>query len=491
MTDLNLYNTRHPDYSAHESAWMRARDAYSGGGEYIRRALIKHVSELPVEFEERQRRAYYFNYPRNIAQRITQYALAVDPVRNGTKQELVEDWDRSGLRTNEVMRQVSTLLNIYGRAWLYCGAPAFDGNADRERADKERLRPFCTALSPLSVKDWAYGSDRRLLWAKVEEVHSYDSDPTVNRQTVRRIRLWTRDSWVLYDPLTNTTTTGANLSGVVPLVELIEPDGFGIEANHWFEDVVRISDAILNNESEAQMNVVKQMFGMLVVSDNFQRAASKTMLNGAKSENESFSAVVARSAALIESPEEKGISRYIAPSGVETATIRSENYNLKRELYDVVGLAIQSQSKEGQTAESKAWDFQNVTQFLANRADLLEQAELKAWEIMNKWDDSIPIPEVTYNRKFAVRDLEKNIAGLLQLTNVPGTGIEFRKAALGIAVELLDAIGSIPDDRKRALLEEIEETQPAPIPEWNFGSGVDNSNTNEGEANNEVEGDNQ
>lgn len=139
----------------------------------------------------------------------------------------------------------------------------------------------------------------------------------------------------------------------------------------------------------------------------------------------------------------------------------------------MVGLAIQSRSKEAQTAESKAWDFQNVTQFLANRADLLEQAELRAWEIMNLWDGSVPVPQVTYNRKFAVRDLEKNIAGLLQLSNVPGTGIEYRKAALGIAVELLDAIGSIPDDRKKALLKEIEETRPAPVPELNFGS-VDN-----------------
>lgn len=468
-----IFNSRHPEYVAHAEAWRRARDAYSGGTEYIHKALIKHVSEISMEFEERQQRAYYFNYPRNIAQRITQYALAVDPVRAGASTELVEDWSRSGLRVNEVMRQASTLLNIYGRAWMFCGAPAFEGAVDRERAERERLRPYCVALSPLSVKDWAYGDDRRLLWAKIEEMHTYDSNPAVMRQTVRRVRLWTRDRWELYDPLTSEITTGANPTGVVPLVELIEPDGFGIEANHWFEDVVRISDAILNNESEAQMNVVKQMFGMLVVSENFQRGAAKAMPGGKKTENDSFSAVVARSAALVESPEEKGISRYISPSGVETSTIRAENANLKQELFDVVGLAIQSRSREAQTAESKAWDFQNVTQFLANRADLLEQAELRAWEIMNLWDGSVPVPQVTYNRKFAVRDLEKNIAGLLQLSNVPGTGIEYRKAALGIAVELLDAIGSIPDDRKKALLKEIEETRPAPVPELNFGS-VDN-----------------
>ena len=115
-----------------------------------------------------------------------------------------------------------------------------------------------------------------------------------------------------------------------------------------------------------------------------------------------------------------------------------------------------------------------MTQFLINRADLLEQAELRAWAIMNLWDSAVQVPEVTYNRKFAVRDLERNIAGLLQLSNIPDAGIEFRKAALGVAVELLDAIGSIPDDRKKALLDEIENLQPAPVPEFGFG-GVDNS----------------
>lgn len=482
------FNTRHPEYSDHEFAWKRARDAYSGGTDYIHRALIRHVSEIPLEFEERLKRAYYFNYPRNIAQRITQYALAVDPVRSGADPDLVEDWSRSGLRTNEVMRQVSTLLNIYGRAWLFVGSPTFDGPVDRERAERERLRPYCVALSPLSVLDWAYGPDRRLIWAKVEEKHTYDQDPDIDRRTVSRIRLWTRDKWRLFDPLTGAITEGDNPTGVIPLVELIEPDGYGIEANHWFEDVVRISDAILNNESEAQMNVVKQMFGMLVVSESFARGAEKIQPRKNEEESGSFAAVVARSAALIESVEEKGISRYISPSGVETSTIRAENTRLKQELYDVVGLAIQSQSREAQTAESKAWDFQNVTQFLANRADLLEQAELRAWEIMKLWDSAVPVPEVTYNRKFAVRDLEKNIAGLLQLSNVPDAGIEFRKAALGVAVDLLDAIGSIPDDRKTALLAEIDELQPAPVPE--FGFNIDNSNPDDNHEG-DVQNDNQ
>ncbi len=476
-----IFQRRHPEYTANEGVWERSRDAYSGGRDYIEKALIRHISEIPVEFEERRRRAYYFNYPRSIAQRITQYALSVEPSREGASAELVEDWSRDGLRVNEVMRQVSTLLSIYGKCYIFSGSPQFDGEVDRERAVRERLRPYCTALSPLLVPDYAYGPDQRLAWAIVCEEHTYDQDPAKPRLSVTRRRLWMRDRWELYDPHEGLIGRGENQTGVVPLVEISEPDGFGIDACHWFEDVVRISDAIMNNESEAQMNVVKQMFGMLVVSDSFARGAQKAQPQDSnRGKSDSFSAVVARSAALIETTDEKGISRYISPSGAETAVIRTENANLKQELYDVVGLAIQSRSKEAQTAESKAWDFQNVTQFLANRADLLEQAELRAWEIMRMWDPSVSIPRVTYNRKFAVKDLQGGISGLLQLSSVPGGGIEYQKALMGIALELLDAIGSIPDARKQAALKEIEQMQPAPVPELGFGdenkNGIDNNN---------------
>ena len=89
----------------------RSAAAYAGGEAYLRQALIRHVSEVELEFAERLRRAYYFNYPRKLARLITQFVLSVEPTREGADPELVEDFSRSGLRTGEGMRQFSTLLN--------------------------------------------------------------------------------------------------------------------------------------------------------------------------------------------------------------------------------------------------------------------------------------------------------------------------------------------------------------------------------------------
>ena len=451
-----LFTRRHPEYQACESIWRRSAAAYSGGAGYIDQALIRHVSEIDLEFAERRSRAYYFNYPRAIARRITQYVLSSDPVRSGGNPELLEDFSRTGLRVNEVMRQLSTLVNVYGRAWLAVETPSFLGPVDLERARRERLRPYCRALSPLQVTDWSCGKDGKLLWVLISEEELDNHDPLADAVVIRRRRLIKRDSWQLFESGISgvrEVASGINPAGEVPLVAVTEPDGFGLESRHWFEDVVRISEAILNNESEAQMNVVKQMFGMLVVSDAFVRGGKR--LAGTENGPGSFAATVARSAAIVESVEEKGISRFISPSGVETAAIREENRCLKKELYDVVGLAVQSNNHEHQTAESKAWDFQNVCQFLISRADLLEQAELAAWHLMQKFDPGVCIPQISYNRKFAVRDLADSIGGLLQLKDL-GSGPEFSKAIRRSALDLLGTVGSVGLRDRSRILEEIE-----------------------------------
>jgi len=465
QTEIDLiFSRRHPEYRTHETRWRLCRDAYSGGAAYIDRALVRHVSELELEFEERRRRAYYFNYPRAIARRITQYILAADPVRRGVDGELAADWSRTGLRVNEVMRQLSTVLNVYGRGWLLVEAPNFRGRPSLAEARKKRLRPYVRTLAPLSVTDWSIGPDGRLLWAIVAEEEFRNSDPFAPPEFRRLRRLYERDRWRLFadtDDGVREVASGTNPAGAVPLVPVTEPDGFGLEADHWFEDVERISRAILNNESEAQMNVVKQMFGLLVISDTFARGARKqAQANRGENGGSTFAATLARSAAVIESVEEKGISRFISPSGVETATIRSENLRLKEELYEVVGLSVQRHASDTRTAAAKEWDFHNTARFLASRAELLEQSESAAWQLIHAFDPSVAVPEVTYPRNFAVRDLASSIAALLQLSTLT-EGEEFRRAVRRSALEMLHELQPMPGADREKIFAEIAAGTPA------------------------------
>lgn len=451
-----IFSRQHPMFVQHHASWERSKAAYSGGISYIQQALIQHVSEIDPEFTERLNRAYYFNYPRKIARLITQYILSGDPVRTGASPEMIEDFSRSKLRANEVMRQFSTLLNVYGSAWMLVEMPEFEGTANIERRTLERLRPYAVAIAPLSVPDWAEGSDGELLWALIEEDFYDNSNPFTEPISKKRRRLWTKNTWQLFEEDSGTVklvSEGNHNLGRVPLLHVSEIDGYGMDAVHWFEDIVRISDAILNNESEAQMNIIKQMFGLLVISENFARG-SRSILAQNKGEDGKFSHILARSAAIWESGEESGISRYISPNGAETNTIRNENTHLKNELFDIAGLTIVRETREKQSAESKAWDHQQICQFLLNRVDLLEQTELAVWKIMNLYDPSVSVPQVAYNRDFSIVDLKESVASLLELGNV-NAGTEFQHEIARAAVTLLGRYQKIAPERQQKIYEEI------------------------------------
>ncbi len=458
-----IFRREHPRHRANRMVWERSRDAYAGGMNYIRQALVKHVSEIDLEYQERLFRAFYVNYPRKVARLITQYVMAEEPQRENALPEMVEDFSRSGLRTGEVMRQFSTLLNIYGSAALMVEMPYFEGELDHERKKRERIRPAVHAVSPLDIADWAYGEDGRLTWILTEEKTLLDAGPFLPAVPARRRKLWTREEYFVFerDSVTGVTSvlaSGKHRLGCVPAVYAVESDGFGMDASHYFEDIVRISDAILNNFSEAQMNIVKQLFGLLVISDSFARGARLAAPASGGSQDKRFSHVLARSAAIWETPEEKGISRYISPVGADTSVIREENAMLKKELFDVIGMALHPEQRQAQTAESKAWDHHQIRQFLAGRAELLEQSEQRAWEIIHLFDPTVPVPTVLYNRDFTVTDLKKTIESLLDLRELsPSSG--FRQEISKTALFLLEKIRKISPKKKKSILSEIEKQE--------------------------------
>ena len=120
---------------------------------------------------------------------------------------------------------------------------------------------------------------------------------------------------------------------------------------------------------------------------------------------------------------------------------------MKRELFDVVGMALVTPSRDAQTAESKAWDYHQVKQFLSCRADMLEQAELKCWQLMARYD-----------REFAVADLKSSIESLVELKRFSG-GAAYRREVARTALFLLEKVRKIDPVRRKAVLKEIESWQ--------------------------------
>lgn len=461
----HLFTREHPFYARMKDTWIRNHAAYSGGREYIQTALIEHLSEIPDEFTERVKRAYYFNFPRKIARIITQYVLAKRPERQNADPDLCEDWSRTGLRVDEVMRQFSTFLNIFGTAWISVDMPTFEGPKSKADEIREKLRPYCTAISPLSVCDWCYGDDGELKWVLTREKRIDNSDPFTLPVTAEIRKLWTRESVTIVTKRSDAKEVVPQIIEhnleMVPFIRHEEVDGYGLFANHWFDDVVSISDAILNNESEVQMNTVKQMFGLLVVGESFANGGFRTEGGDAEDgEEQTIASVISRSAAIIEGPEDKNISRYINPDGIVASTIRQENQALIKMMFDVAMLSVSKDTRMAESAEAKMWDFQSIEHYMQTRADVLEQCETRAWQMMNKWMNTVTVPETSYNRNFAVLELKESVATLMELSAFNSENDDYQREINKTAVVLLNRLRQLSQEKHELITDEIESSSP-------------------------------
>ena len=453
-----VFNRRNPFYAKMVKKWENYLAAYGGGEEYIEQALIKHISEIAEEFTERKQRAYYVNHPQKIAQQLTNFIFSEPPNRDNVDPELVEDWSRTGLKTNEVMRQFATYKTVLGIAWLIVDCPSFEGPKTKEDEIKEKLRPYCLALNPLDVVDWCYGADGKFDWVIVKEECFDNSDLLNEVKKIERRKLWTRNECYTIERIKTDTKLVSTLEhnlGVVPVIQSVDVDGYGLGVNHWFEDIVRISDAILNNESEAQMNTVKQTFPLLVVPAEFKKNVTSNKQSTEKGTND-VALAIARSAALTEDNLSKGITRYVSTSGVDTMTIRSEINHLGKLLFDQVGLALQKDTKMSESAESKTWDFHNIEQVLKSRVDTLEQSENLAWELFSLWQKELKTPVVSYNRNFAIMDLQSSIAALIELAGMNINSELYQKEINKTAVTLLGQLKRLPSETLEAIITELE-----------------------------------
>ncbi len=465
-----IFRLEHPHYTANLPQWKKNRAAYDGGRPYIALALIKHLAEFKEEYEERKLRAYYFNFPRRVVRLLTQYVLSVRPTRENADPDISEDFDRAGHRVDEVMRQFSINLRIYGVAWLQIDMPSFDGPVSKAREQSERLRPYCFAPSPENIKAWAYGDDCRLLWVCTEESFWHQPDPFRKGENITVRKLWTRtDCTTVRVPEGGRAEVSGYFEhnlGCVPFIRKTEADGYAIGSSHWFADIVGISDAILNNESESQMNVVKQMFSLLVLPETFVSGARQRIQEMAadiqtseKQEEyirEKLDLIIARGVAITESAEARGTARYITPPGIEIEQIDAKNARLIKQLYSLCFLSTDKDTKLVESAEAKQWDFQAIEQQLVTHADILEQSEYEAWEIMAKWSPSLKLPKLNYNRIFAVFELTESISALLELYGMNQQSETYQRECGKAAVALLNRIRQMPQETVETILKEID-----------------------------------
>jgi len=388
-----------------------------GGKPYIKERLSKFPSESDLswkgkgETKGRPDRAFLVNYAARIIQKLVQYTFAQGVVREGIDPDFEKDATKTGTSVNQFWKQVHKdfLGGQWGWVQIDRGSPGVDqatgkpnirSIADRKAADD---RVFFAAWRSTEVVDWAFDSSGGLLWLITEEVVYENSDPMVEAklQKVRTLweqgkgtRMFLKEGGEAIERSEDFTLSAS----VVPFVPIGSPDA----SPYWFDDVEMIQASILNLDSAHHENLIKAVFPQLVLPAGI---IQEVMSMSERTFDEALELIRGIEYPLLEPNEASGLTRLIVPGANDLKAIPDEILRRRKEMMEIVGQALRQDTKQVASAESKAWDHKDIEAALADNAETLEDAEMKAVAIAKELDSSFDEYVPVYPRQFDLPDL--------------------------------------------------------------------------------------
>lgn len=466
--------------------------ALDGGEPYVKGRLSRFSGESAIDWHGGERadgscatgrlqQTHAFPYLARIAAKKNQYIFSEDPLREGADEDVLKDITRDGRCINDLMRIVSDNLFAAQGGWIGIDAPpAKEDGTEYSVAEKEsgKIRPYWQFYSRTDVTDWKRDEKGELLWLKTRGVEVIDENPMKPIEFVKVIKLWERTQVTCYRirekkdgrfrggkkaDVEVTTTPLINSAGqplgVVPFVECGKLTGKPIA----FDDLERINRSIMDLGSVDRANLFKTVYPQMVLpSDVLSNSANYGYGSNAV---EAASMILGFNYPVAEDEQTKGITRYVTPNASDLAIIGERIKDLERRMFDMVGLAMEQESRQVASAEAKAWDFLDVSSVMRASAEQLEDIESKCVDLMIKWDSSVKPWTPVYNRDFDVGNFKDEMSGLIMAANVSMPAEMYRELLTKI-YERLNRLGAESD-------KETQETVRKAIAEYSAEIGVE------------------
>ena len=373
----------------------------------------------------RRERAYNVNHLARIIGKINQYVFATAPQRDGIDEEFARDVTLSQMGINRYWRRVSSMMTAARWCWVWVDAP--EPPVDEQGvpivlsvAQKREvgIRPYWSIYTPNEVVDWAMDGQGRLLWALTEHCEYANADPEVEATESRFRVLWERGrvrKFILDDDgkAVDRVVEAANPPAMVPGVLVGEID----DCPHWVDDAELMQRAILDLSSANHEALYKQVYAQLVMPEGSVDAGKQALNN--ESGSQVLDMIVGAAHPILETAEEKGISRYLTPTAADLAILRADINNVKTDLFDFVGMSLKPDSRQVESAEAKAWDHLDVAAFLRQQSQDLQEAETRLIALTREIDPAFNEYEPEYADDFEVGDFESEVKAYIGLANLP------------------------------------------------------------------------
>lgn len=463
--------------------------AVDGGRPYIDRQLWRAPNESDLSWlgtsslggsvvgvVGRQQRACCINDAGRVAAKINQYLFAESPSRPDIDEVFSKDVTATGVSVGDFWEDVSEQVTAGQWCWVQVdrGAPSVDPATgkpnQRSMADRDAVgdRVRWVLWPAVSVVDWRFDTAGRLEWLLTEEAIVDNADPMVEPTTANMRRLWKRNAtgatWETWketsDGIPEKTSYGSISSPNIPFVLVGTPT----DKPWWFDTVEGIQAQVMNLDSLHIENLTRTVFGQLVIPQSSLDSLEARLIerSGQESGGNRILELVREivrglDSPMIESGEEKGITRFIQPSASDLAALPDEVKRKRQMLFDTAGLALfNKESRQVQTAESKQFDHLDTEATLRRRALMLQEAEIRIVEASVAIDATFTQYVPVWPDSFDVTDVSIESGALADIGQISNLTLTQRKLVLQVATRLLSKMTRVSEEDATTIKAELE-----------------------------------
>ena len=480
---MAITDRKHKIMQTREIQLRRNALAVDGGRAYIDERLWRAANETDVSWEGakqrgivgRKERTGLVNDAGRVANKINQYIFKEEAARDGINADFLADCTGYGESVHDFMQRVC-LSFTYGR-WLWLQAdraPLAEGETET-LANKHPVR--WVLWDAIDVPDWCIDGAGNIKWLITRSCVYQNDNPRQPAKEGNLYTLYEMEEGKVYitEEADGCTIENLRQKELLPGLTKIPFALVGRPSAKpwWFDDVENNQAQILNLDSMHFETLIETVFPQPVlpasIGNDLELKLREHTVDGDKVVSIIREKTLGRKIPILESSEDKGISRFITPSG--DLKLLTEEASRKRSLlFDMVGLALfNKETRQIQTAESKQFDQMDTNSTLANRALILKRAEAALVEISLMFDPNFGKWEPKYPSKFDVVDVTALSTALTQTANMPNKTPKVKKIEAKCAVRVLKevAAGTVSQEEIDDALAEIDETdfsEPTMLP---------------------------
>ncbi len=470
----------HPDRQAKLPLWNFLLSSYRGGLGMEGRTGVLHGTgrdakangyfpgmfkwgkESEDDYAVRVAITPYRPYGKRIINAFVNYVTSKEPTREGVdciSEDIRDNIDMRGNSMKDFVKYILKMQKVVGEMTILVDNPQTSTPYVSLQAQNESgARPYAIPIFPQDIVDWSLKDNGQYNWLLVEKVTLKNSATEDDTEEITRRYYWDDQRWQIYqegqraewDLATDedgNVLEGKHDIGMVPAVR-IAADNFDLDAytfESWSYDLFDINRWIYNLDGQDAENFANQTFGQAIVPRDAVR------------DKEGLQETAGSANAWTESADESGISRYIQPTGMEHETVEKKIVRLSSEMFKLSGLYHRTETGNVESAEAKAWDNEEMSQFLSSFADIAERIEESIYALIGKWTNKECNVKVQYERVYSIDDIQAFMTGILDL-KVAGVSSETaRKELVKSAIKMM-LDGRVPPEVMEQIIKEVDES---------------------------------